>query len=417
MKDGLKKYAPLGIIAFIVAFAIVYWSGIVGIGVAILYALTPLLGGVIIAYIVNIPMSFYERIFFGRFKNKLVQRIKRTICMLLSFATVIAIVFVVVVLILPELTDCINLIIKHVPPYLQKTYIELEEKYEISSFVSANLLKQFEDIKGITDVVSKALEWLYTGFGNVVGSLFSVLSAVVSTVFSVFMSFVFAIYLLASKETLSRGFKKLGDAYLKEKTYYKLVNIAVVTDESFRRFIVGQCTEAMILGILCIIGMNLFGFPYATMIGTLVGFTALIPIAGAFIGAGIGAIMIMASSNWLTALLFVVFIVVLQQLEGNLIYPKVVGASIGLPGIWVLAAVTLFGSLGGIPAMIIGVPIVATVYRLLRDDANEKIIDRASAEEKEDDEKSDASEALTDAPTDLQTSVDSTESTADVDKK
>ena len=138
-------------------------------------------------------------------------------------------------------------------------------------------------------------------------------------------------------------------------------------DDCFHRYIVGQCTEAVILGVLCTVGMLIFRFPYAPMIGALIGFTALIPVAGAYIGAAVGAIMILTVSP-LKALLFLVFIVVLQQLEGNLIYPKVVGKSIGLPAIWVLAAITVGGSLMGIAGMLISVPITAALYRLLKED-------------------------------------------------
>ena len=140
-----------------------------------------------------------------------------------------------------------------------------------------------------------------------------------------------------------------------------------IFNDSFHRFIVGQCTEAVILGVLCILGMLIFRFPYAMMIGTLVGFTALIPIAGSYIGAIVGAIMILTVSP-LKSLLFLLFIVVLQQIEGNLIYPRVIGKSIGLPSLWVLAAVTVGGSLMGVMGMLIGVPIVAALYRLLKED-------------------------------------------------
>lgn len=373
LKRAVKRYAGLGIVALMVFLLIYYWKTIESTFSVIMYAVTPLLGGIVIAYIVNIPMSFYESFLFGRFRNKFMKSVKRPVCMLLSFVTVAAIVVAVVVLILPELSDCIDVIIKVVPPYIRDTYKNLEAKYEISSFISQSVLTQFEDIKDVTDIVSKIIEWFFNGFGNVVGSVFSIVSTVFSTVFSVFMSFVFAVYLLAGKEMLFGGIGKTTRAYLKEKMVYRLENVVRIADESFHRFIVGQCTEAIILGVLCIIGMNIFGFPYATMIGTLVGFTALIPIAGAYIGATVGAIMILTAGSWFQALLFIVFIIVLQQLEGNLIYPRVVGASIGLPGIWVLASITVSGSLGGIPAMLIGVPLVAIVYRLIKGDVNERL--------------------------------------------
>ena len=142
-------------------------------------------------------------------------------------------------------------------------------------------------------------------------------------------------------------------------------------DDCFHRFIVGQCTEAVILGVLCIIGMSILRIPYALMIGTLMGFTALIPIVGGLIGAGVGAFLILMESP-VKALIFIIFVIILQQVEGNLIYPKVVGSTIGLPGLWVLAAVTVGGGVFGIPGMLVGVPVVATLYRLVREDISGK---------------------------------------------
>ena len=184
-------------------------------------------------------------------------------------------------------------------------------------------------------------------------------------------------YVLLDKEKLGRQTKCLIRTYVpraSERIFY----VTRVVDESFHSFIVGQCIEAVILGILCIIGMLIFQFPYAVMIGVFIGFTALIPIAGAYIGAAVGAIMILTVSP-LQAVQFLIFIVVLQQLEGNLIYPKVVGESIGLPGIWVLTAITVGGGVLGIGGMLIAVPLFATGYRLLKED----VIRRTPEPEKE----------------------------------
>jgi len=169
---------------------------------------------------------------------------------------------------------------------------------------------------------------------------------------------------------------------LPEKQGRKISYVTGVINDSFHRYIVGQFTEAIILGVLCALGMLVFGFPYAGMIGALIGFTALIPVAGAYIGGVVGFIMILTVSP-VKALLFIVFLVVLQQLEGNLIYPKVVGGSLGLPAIWVLAAVTIGGALMGISGMLIGVPIAASVYRLIRDDMRRKAQDRQFVSEQE----------------------------------
>ena len=159
--------------------------------------------------------------------------------------------------------------------------------------------------------------------------------------------------------------------YLKPAWNEKIRYVVGIFDNSFHKFIVGQCIEAVVLGVLCIIGMTILRLQYAMMIGTLIGFTALIPVAGAYIGAGVGAFMILTVSP-VQALIFLVFVVILQQLEGNLIYPKVVGSSIGLPGVWVLAAVTVGGGIMGITGMLLGVPTVAAVYQLIRNDLNKE---------------------------------------------
>ena len=177
--------------------------------------------------------------------------------------------------------------------------------------------------------------------------------------------------MLIDKEKFFSQTKRVCKSYLSEKHFDKVSHVSAVVNNSFRRYIVGQFTEAIILGVLCSVGMLVFGFPYAGMIGTLIGFTALIPVAGAYIGAGVGAVMILTVSP-LKALLFLVFILVLQQLEGNLIYPKVVGNSLGLPALWVLAAVTVGGALAGVLGMLLGVPIAAAAYQLVREDLHRR---------------------------------------------
>ena len=205
------------------------------------------------------------------------------------------------------------------------------------------------------------------GLGSAAGAVFATVSSVVSSLVNIFLAIIFAVYLLLSRDSLQQQGRRLLACYLPQKVNRKVLHWLQVFNDCFHRYIVGQCLEAVILGALCILGMTIFRFPYAMMIGTLIGFTALIPIAGAYIGAGVGAVMILTQSP-LKALLFLLFVVVLQQLEGNLIYPKVVGSSIGLPALWVLAAVTVGGGLMGIMGMLLGVPVAAALYRLLRED-------------------------------------------------
>ena len=213
----------------------------------------------------------------------------------------------------------------------------------------------------------KVADVVKSGFTSFVNSTLTAVGAVVGSVVNFFIGLIFGIYILSGKEKLHSQVSRIMHAYMKERTVARIRYIYRTANETFSSFIIGQCTEAVILGTLCTIGMLLFRFPYAPMIGAFIGATALIPIVGAYLGAAVGAFMILTVDP-LKALLFIIFIVVLQQLEGNLIYPRVVGSSIGLPGIWVLAAVTVGGGLGGIGGMLLGVPVAATAYKLIRND-------------------------------------------------
>ena len=229
--------------------------------------------------------------------------------------------------------------------------------------------------------IGKLVEMVTSGLGGVMDILITAVSSVFSGVVTAFLSIIFAIYLLASKERLSGQGKRILHRYLPDKINANIRYILRILDDCVHRYIVGQCTEAVILGLLCTLGMWIFRLPYAAMIGALVAFTALIPVAGAYIGAGVGAFMILTVDP-MKALGFLIFIVVLQQLEGNLIYPRVVGSSMGLPGIWVLAAVTVGGGIMGIPGMLLGVPLAAAVYRILGEDVRQgEALETAAAQE------------------------------------
>lgn len=344
-----------------------YWEPLTATAFNMLGAAMPLILGGGIAYVVNVLMRFYEKRFFPNSAKPWLTRMRRPLCMLLAFATAVLVLFVLVRMILPELIHAINLIVASLPGALAQFFQWIEEKLAEAGYLEAvsNLLPADNfDWQG---TVTKGLNLLISGVGGVLGATVSVVSTTAAKLISFFLSLVFAFYLLADKEKLGAQFRRLIRAYLGEKVERKLFHFLGTMDESFHSYIVGQCTEALILGSLCILGMVIFQFPYAVMIGTLIGFTALIPIAGAYIGAGVGAFLIFTVDP-IKSLLFLVFLIILQQLEGNLIFPKVVGQSIGLPGIWVLAAVTVGGGIAGIGGMVVGVPLTATLYRLVRHD-------------------------------------------------
>ena len=366
MKIEWKTCAKIGISLFALYLAVTYWKNISGFIGIVIGAASPLIIGAGVAYIVNILMSFYERKFFAKAKNKNLQKIKRPICMVLAFITVIAVVALIVGLVLPQLVSCVMIIVDYIPDAVD-WIVEQLEKLE---YVPQDIIDMLTSVDWKSQI-EKIVTVVTSGISDVMGIVISTVSTVIGGVVTAFLSLIFTIYILIDKEKLENQAERFMKKYLHKNWYEKIKYVLVVFDDSFHKFIVGQCTEAVILGGLCTVGMLILGLPYAPMVGALIAFTALIPVAGAFIGAGVGAFMIFMV-NPLQALIFLVFIVVLQQLEGNLIYPKVVGSSMGLPAIWVLAAVTIGGGVYGILGMFIGVPIAATAYRILKNDVNGK---------------------------------------------
>ncbi|MBQ8513850.1 MAG: AI-2E family transporter [Ruminococcus sp.] len=365
MKIDWKTCLRVGASAFLLYLCIHYWENLAHTLGLVLSAAFPLVLGGVIAYVINIPMSFYERHYFLKSKKKAAAVSRRPVCMLLAYLTVLAVAALIIWLILPQLAECVKVILAELPAVLQ-TVVAYAEEFRL---LPENIIDLLSDIDWKSSV-GNIIEVLTSGIGNIMSTVLSMAMTVFSGIVTALVSVIFSAYILLSKDTLSRQWKRFLKRYLKEKWSRRISEVLFVLNDSFRRYIVGQCTEAVVLGVLCAVGMMIFGFPYALMIGALMAFTALIPVAGAYIGAGIGAFMILTESPF-QALLFLVFIVILQQLEGNLIYPRVVGSSIGLPGLWVLAAVTVGGGVLGIPGMLLGVPIAAAIYRMLREHMNQ----------------------------------------------
>ncbi len=370
MKTDIKKHTSLLIGIFILYLCIRYWDGAVGLLSMAVSAATPLIAGAAIAYILNILMSFFERHYFPKSKSKAVNGSRRIVCMLLAFLSLIGIVALIIGIVVPELVNCAKHLFAEVPEAVMDLLAYLEKNEMLDQYVI--MLEEYlvENFSGLEDKLVSGAQSLLSGVGGVMSSVVSAVGSVFSTVVTFLVAVIFSIYILLGKETLGTQARKLISTYCK-KSADKIFYVVDTLDDSFHHFIVGQCTEAVVLGVLCMVGMWIFRFPYAMMIGVLIGFTALIPVAGAYIGAGVGAFMMLTESPF-TAVLFLVFIVVLQQLEGNLIYPRVVGNSIGLPGIWVLAAITIGGGLMGVFGMLLAVPIVAAIYKLIQADVRKR---------------------------------------------
>ncbi len=366
MKIEWKTCFRIGISALLLFLCIHYWQSFAGIVSTLFGASFPLIIGGVIAYLINILMTFYERHYFPKSQKANVTKSRRIVCMIAAVVTLLAIATVIFSLVLPQLVSCIELIIAELPAAIKKVIAWVNSLGVVPDDIMT-LLTQIDWQSKIGQIA----EVLTSGIGSVMDVVISTVSSVVSGVVTAFIGIIFAFYLLTGKDKIGKQLNRVFNTYLKKDWYDKIKYVLSVLDDCFHRYIVGQCTEAVILGILCTIGMLILKLPYAAMIGAFIAFTALIPIAGAYIGAAVGAFVILMESP-VKALVFLIFIVILQQLEGNLIYPKVVGSSMGLPGMWVLAAITIGGGVMGIIGILLSVPIAATLYKLLRNDLKKK---------------------------------------------
>lgn len=376
-KLEIKNLAKIAGTIFVLYLAIKYWPHAANILKAAFAAAFPLLIGAVLAYPLNILMSFYERHFFPKSQNKLVKKSKRALCLVFDILTLVSVITLIIALVVPQLTACVKMLIDEIPGALDFIVAKLDE----FDFVPQDIIATLSKIDWQSKITS-IIKTVSSGIGNVMDVVVSTVSSVVSGVTTAFLAIVFAVYVLLCKDRLAYQIKKLVKHYVPEKISERIGYILKTADDSFHKFIVAQCTEALILGLLCTIGMFILRLPYAAMIGAVTVVTAFIPVIGALLGGAIGAFLILMESP-VKALIFIIFIVILQQLEGDLIYPRVVGSSMGLPSIWVLAAVTVGGGMFGVMGMMLGVPVAATAYRLIKNDVDEKdkrLLQKAEAE-------------------------------------
>lgn len=350
----------------IIIFALVNFEKILSILGYIINVLSPFLFGIILAFVLNVLVNFIEKKIFGKIKpSKTWQKVKRLVSITLSLILVILIIVFIMNLLIPQLKNSVSLFTESLPEY-KEDVIGILNKFDVTDSTINKVSEYLDNFsKVITDYIKGNSKDVITITTEVATSIVEIISKAI-------IAIVFAIYMIAQKETLRRQFNKLMNAYLKPKTIDKINTVAVTANKTFSNFVTGQCLEALIFGSLCFIGMLIFGFPYAPTISVLIGFTALIPIFGAFIGTALGAFLILMVSP-IKAILFVVFIIILQQIEGNFIYPKVVGKSVGLSGMWVLLSVTVGASVGGILGLLIATPLCSLLYSFLTQIVNDRI--------------------------------------------
>jgi len=365
-----KNYIKIGAIALVVLIIVLLFQQGLDLSL-IIGAVAPLVLGMVIAYLVNIIMSGYEKIYFPKAKSKALVKSRRPVCLVAALLTIVAIVVLIAALIVPELVKAVQLLIAELPGALE--WVFSNEK--VLAILPEDFLEKIQNTNWVENI-NQLLVFLKDHMGTIAQTATDAIASVVGVITTFVIGLIFAIYILASKEKLRGQLFEIMESYLPEKWNARIRHLFSTANRCFHSFIVGQVTDACILGLLCTIGLLILRMPYAPMIGVLVGFTALIPIVGAYIGAGVGAFLILTESPF-KALIFLIFLVLLQQFEGNLIYPKIVGDKVGLPAIWVLAAVTVGGGLGGIPGMLVAVPAAATIYSLVRESLNKRRAEKA----------------------------------------
>ena len=323
-----------------------------------------LLGGAI-AFVLNVPMTFLEeKLFHNKYmkEKKTAKKLARPVSLVLTIAIVIGIIVLVMFIVIPELAETILSLGRTIRTFIPDAQRFLEDLFKDNSEVS----RWLDSLNlNLGQLVNRAMAFVQNGAGDVLNSTFTAIGSIVSGLTTFVIAFVFACYVLLQKEKLRVQVEKVMYAFMPEKRVGWFLEVCTLTAKSFSSFLTGQCVEALILGLMFFVIMTVINMPYALLVAVLIAFTALIPIFGAFIGCVIGAFLILMVDP-LKALVFVIVFLILQQIEGNLIYPKVVGASVGLPSIWVLAAVTIGGNVMGIVGMLIFIPIVSVVYTLFR---------------------------------------------------
>jgi predicted PurR-regulated permease PerM len=335
---------------------------------------SPFILGLCIAFILNVPMRVIEKKLF-KIKN---TKLRRLVSLLMTVIIVLSVFMIVMFILIPELVQTIQTLIDRLPGFVNSVTALGKQ---ISSGLP-NIGTWLSSLDLNWDSIGKTVfNFLRNGATNILNSTVSIASLIFGGIYNFLIGIVFAIYILFQKENVARQLKKLIYAYLPEKRADRMVSIFAIVNKTFSKFITGQCTEAIILGLMFLVFMNIFQFPYALVISVLISCTALIPMFGAFIACFIGAFLILVTDP-IQAVWFIVMFLVLQQIEGNVIYPRVVGNSLGLPGLWVLVAVLVGGSTMGVTGMLISVPLCSVLYVLLKESVGKRLAEKHVPKEK-----------------------------------
>ena len=364
-KISIKKIRELIVFTALLVVALWKFDVVLGVLKTIWDIIFPFVLGGAIAFLTNVPMSFLEKKIFEKVKkkNKIVRKLKRPISLILTIVLVVGVIALVMFGVIPQLTRTMGNLVTSINDFIPQMQSWIGEFFHNNQEIM-NLVDQIEFDP------DQAIKWgislLGNGAGNMMNTTMSAVGSIVSGVATFFIAFSFACYILFQKEKLHIQIRKVFFAFLPRQKADAFLKVCSLTYRTFANFLAGQCLEAVILGSMFVVTLSILRMPYALLIGVLIAFTALIPIFGAFIGCAVGSFLIFMVSPQ-QAILFVIVFLVLQQIEGNLIYPHVVGESVGLPSIWVLAAVTIGGNLMGIVGMLVFIPLLSVIYTIFRE--------------------------------------------------
>ena len=364
-KMSIKKIRELIVFTALLVVALWKFDVVLGVLKTIWDIIFPFVLGGAIAFLTNVPMSFLEKKIFENVKkkNKIVRKLKRPISLILTIVLVVGVIALVMFGVIPQLTRTMGTLVTSINDFIPQMQSWIGEFFHNNQEIM-NLVDQIEFDP------DQAIKWgislLGNGAGNMMNTTMSAVVSIVSGVATFFIAFSFACYILFQKEKLHIQIRKVFFAFLPRQKADTFLKVCSLTYRTFANFLAGQCLEAVILGSMFVVTLSILRMPYALLIGILIAFTALIPIFGAFIGCAVGSFLIFMV-NPQQAILFVIVFLVLQQIEGNLIYPHVVGESVGLPSIWVLAAVTIGGNLMGIVGMLVFIPLLSVLYTIFRE--------------------------------------------------
>lgn len=374
-KENMRKIRELIVFTLVILIALWKYNLVIDFLGFILNIIFPFLLGGAIAFILNVPMSFLEGKIFGNEKaeekpiRKSIRKFARPCSLTLTILCVVGVIALVMFVVIPQLGSTFVGLGKTIQDFTPTVVAWMEDMFHNNKEVMSLIESLNMDWDKILNSVA---DFFKSGAGSVLDTTMSAAKSIISSVTTFFIAFVFSCYILLQKEKLRVQVQKIFYAYLPENIVEKVLDICSLTYRTFSSFLTGQCVEALILGMMFFVTMGILRLPYALLVGVLISFTALIPIFGAFIGCIVGAFLILMV-NPVQAFTFVVMFLVLQQVEGNLIYPRVVGNSVGLPSIWVLAAVSIGGSLMGVVGMLVFIPLVSVVYILFRGDVYKRL--------------------------------------------